>query len=211
MKNKALILLCAALLLSCFCGCTQGVDLTYEETHDFDPDTAAAMVDEAEWLITWLQTQDSISRDEADALIARLNRTLNGDDSDGENIVMAALSDAADYLGWEDGTLQTLSVGNPCISPTVYYEGVSITSATVERFGELSEETGNEVWSSSTLRIHKAYTGDAEELRDWSLEYIFKRYREDEPWRFVSWNGTYNVEVSLPLKAAFYKTDYSME
>ena len=64
---------------------------------------------------------------------------------------------------------------------------------------------------SDVLRIRKEYAGDAAELRGWFLKYIFERYREDEPWRFSSWNGTYNVEVGLPLKAAFYEAEYSME
>ena len=209
MKNKALILLCAALLLSCLCGCASDVNPTYEETRDFDLDTAAAMIDEAEWLTTWLQTQDHISLDEADALIARLDGTLNG--SDGENVVAAALADATDYLMWKNGTLQTLPVGNTYISPTVYYEGVSVVSATVESLSEFSEETGNEVRRSDVLHIRKEYAGDAAELRGWFLEYIFERYREDEPWRFAGWNGTYNVEVSLPLKAAFYEAAYIVD
>ena len=209
MKTRALLILCAALLLSCLGGCAEGVTVNYEETRDFDLDTAAAMIDEAEWLITWLQAQDSLSREAANALIARLDGTLNG--NYGENIVMAALSDAADYPGWENESLQTLSTGNTYISPTVYYEGISITSATVESFGELSEENGSEVRRSDTLRIRKEYTGDAAELRGWSLEYIFERDREEAPWRFVSWNGTYNVAVSLPLKAAFYEADYNPE
>ena len=176
MKNKALILLCAALLLSCLCGCASGANPTYEETHDFDLDTAAAMIDEAEWLTTWLQTQDHISLDEADALIARLNGTLNG--NDGENVVAAALDDAMDYALWKNGALQTLPVGSTYISPTVYYEGVSVTSATVESLSELSGENGSEVRRSDVLRIRKEYAGDARELRGWSLEYIFERDRE---------------------------------
>lgn len=208
MKPRALIILCAALLLSCLGGCTPGVTVSHEETRDFDLDTAAAMIDEAEWLTTWLQTQESISLDEADALIARLNGTLNG--NDGENVVAAALTDAVDYALWKNGALQTLPVGNTYISPTVYYEGVSVTSATEEILSEISEETGNELRRSDVLRIRKAYTGDAQELRGWFLEYIFERNREDDPWRFASWNGTYNVEVSLPLKAAFYEAEYQM-
>lgn len=167
MKTKLLLFLCAALLLSCLGGCAQGGTVNHEETLDFDLDTAAAMIDEAEWLTTWLQAQDHISLDEADALIVRLNGTLNGtlNGNDGENIVAAALTDVMDYALWKSGALRTIPVGNTYISPTVYYEGVSVTSATVESLIELSEETGSEVRYSDVLRIRKEYAGDAAELR----------------------------------------------
>ena len=47
MKTKLLLFLCAALLLSCLGGCAQGQGAAVE-TRDFDLDTAAAMIDEAE-------------------------------------------------------------------------------------------------------------------------------------------------------------------
>ena len=61
----------AALCLLLCCGCGQEEPSVPTEVLDFDLDTAAAMVDEVEWLCTWLQTQDTLSRDTAESFVAQ--------------------------------------------------------------------------------------------------------------------------------------------
>lgn len=172
-----------------------------EVVYDYDIGEAAAMVDEVEWLCAWLQSQDSIPRSDAEALIARLDQTLG---FEGKNIVTTALADAAD---WDDESLDTLPLGNEYIQPTVYHEGVEIVSATETRkCGPLKDGTcGAHV---STLAIRKEYTGDDEALQGWYLEYIFTQRTHDGDWDFTCYNGTYNVEAALPLRDAFYETQY---
>ena len=89
-----------SLLLVLLSGCTGPDPILPTTVYEYDLEAAVEMVDEAEWLCTWLQAQDSIPQDTVQALIARLNAV--GLETEGINIVMTALADGAD---WEDETL----------------------------------------------------------------------------------------------------------
>ena len=149
-----------------------------------------------------LRTGGPFSRDTAEALDERLEQLLGF----GNNILPTAI-DGAD---WEDKTLQTLPILHDYIQPTIYYEGVSIVSATEERCCEISEETGECAAHFSTLAIRKEYTGDGKALKDWYLEYIFLQRQHGGEWKFTNYNDTYNAEVSLPLKEEFCEVPYDI-
>lgn len=170
----------------------------------YDIGEAARMVDSAEWLGAWLQTQDSITRSDAEALIAALNQTVP---SEGTNIVLAHMMDAAH---WDNSDLQTLALRHDTLAPTVYHEGVSLVSATEERNCMLEKGDFPCTYHNSILRIRKEYTGSNPALRGWFCEYIFTRRQHDGPWEFTAMNGTYNVtDAALPLKEAFYTKSYA--
>lgn len=198
--KKLFVALCFFGLLVLASGCAEKGPPTV--TNDYDLAEAAKLVDESEWLTTWLQTQTSISRDKAEALDERLGQLLSP-----ECQIVPTSMDGAD---WEDKTLQTLPIVRDVIQPTVYYEGVSIVSATEEQSCERSEETGDCMTHFGTLTIRKEYEGDEAALRGWSLEYVFTQRKHGGDWEFFSYSGIYNAKVSLPLKAEFYEAPYDI-
>ena len=196
----------AALCLLLCCGCDQEEPSVPTEVLDFDLDTAAAMVDEVEWLCTWLQTQDTVSRGTAEAFVDRVNQLLRP--SEGDNLLAISLTDAADR---DDPALETLTIRHDMIQPTVYYEGISLVSATEERRCETAEETGACREHIASLRIRKEYAGDDPELQGWYLEYVFTQYAHDGDWSFTCYNSTesINVPAQLSLRPAFAEAPYT--
>ena len=200
MKIKRVFCLLSVIFLLIGSGCSDNAAPAM--TYDYDIEEAVSMIDEIEWLCAWLQEQDSLSRDDAEKFIIRLDETLH---HEGENILTTAMKDAAD---WENRDLQTISLRDDCIQPTIYHEGVSVVSAIEERQCEISESTGECTAHMSYLKIRKEYTGTDEKLQDWYLEYVFSQAEHNGAWDFVSYNGTYNEKVHLPLTESFYTVHY---
>ncbi len=177
---------------------------TEESTlYTYNIEEAAQMVDSVEWLCAWLQTQDTISRADAQRLIAAIDEAVP---NEGTNTLLCHMADAAD---WENPGLQTLSLRHDMIAPTVYHTDVSFVSATEERYCALEHGESTCTYHNSFLCIRKEYTGDDPAFADWYSEYIFTRREHDGPWVFTAMNGTYNIEGSLPLKEAFYTGSYA--
>ncbi|MGF7184329.1 hypothetical protein GGQ84_000412 [Desulfitispora alkaliphila] len=200
MKIKNMLLLGLMILIALTSGCSRNAAPTV--VYDYDIQEATVLIDEVEWLSAWLQTQDVILRSDAEKLIARFNEVLS---YAGKNIITIAMTDGAD---WENSSLETLSLGNSYIHPTIYHEGVYVVSATEERTCETSEDTGECTTHFSTLVIRKEYSGSDDKLKDWYLEYIFTKRSHDGDWKFVSYNGIYNVEANLALKESFWEINY---
>lgn len=196
MKRKLLLMTLIAALLGVFlAGCAdEAVSTTIRE---YNIEEAAAIIDEVEWLTAWFSQEDSISRGNAGKLINRFNETL---DYQGENMLTLAMADASE---WEDSEVQTISLGNEYIPPTIYHEGVAIVSATEEEKRQASDDKGEATAYHSTLTIRKEYAGPEPKLQDWYLEYVFNKRGLDGEWSFVCFNGTYNVDVALPLRESF--------
>lgn len=198
MKIKPLLIMLtiSTTLLGVFLtGCAdEGVSTIIRE---YNIEEATAIIDEVEWLTAWLSQEDSISRGNAGKLIDRFNETL---DYQGENMLTLAMADASE---WEDSEVQTISLGNEYIPPTIYHEGVAIVSATEEEKRQASDDKGEAIGYQSTLTIRKEYAGPEPKLQDWYLEYVFNKHGLEGKWSFVCFNGTYNVDVVLPLKESF--------
>ncbi len=197
MKRQIYALALSTLLLLPLCACDSAdppADTAQASPAPFDLEEAADMVDEVEWLYTWLQTQTSVSRADGEALAARMDQLLG--EGQGDNM----LSSYVDGKAWEDESLEELEIVRTWMQPTVYYEDVALTSAVVETAPDGKD------W----LTIRKEYTGEDERWKDWSLEYVFCG-NDGEGWTFSSYNGVFNVEDPLTLKDSFSETEYSFK
>lgn len=168
----------------------------------YSPSAANAMIDEAEWRITWLQQQETISRQDAQALLDRLSMLLTP--AAAKDVLLSAI----DGSQWEDPAVSSFTVLHDYMSPTVYYTGVSVTAASDTARCQMASGAAQCNDHHSLLAIHKEYRGDNAELKGWYLEYIFEQTSHNGPWSFYAWNGTYNLPISLQVGDSFAAAVY---
>ncbi len=167
---------------------------------DFDIETATEMIDEAEWLCAWVQTQESVSRETVDTIISQIENTDIGN----EAASLATLS--IDNGHWNDSIYDSFEVIKEFIVPTIYHEDIEIVSATEELYED------EEFPYSSSVEIKKAYTGSDENLADWYLTYVFRKSRGSGNWEFISFDGQVNIgATNLELKDSFFDISYISE
>lgn len=203
-KMKKRILYTAAAVCMLACGCSGKNNGNSRPVHnlEYGLDEAVSMIDEYEWYCAWLQTQDTISRDDAQKLSAHLDSLI----SDTGEMALCTQIDGAD---WEDSSIETLTLHHDQNQPTIYHEDISVVSAKEECQGEILDGASECREHSGTLTIRKEYTGDSPQLKEWYLEYIFRKNTHDADWQFAALNGTYDTEAPLTLRDSFVDAEYA--
>lgn len=194
MKRRWSILfsVCLALAL-CACGARgAAVVSTSSAEQPFSIAEAEALIRPYDEAAAWLGAQDTVTREQAEALIAAVDEAFPGE---GENMLGMFI----DIARWEEDERQEFDVIPHSFCPTMFHEGVEVTDAVVRT--ECSEYDDGSVWETTRLEVTETYTGENEALADWSRTYVFDQ--TEDGWRFFTFDGQMNFsgeewETSAP-------------
>lgn len=177
-KVNLLLLLTIVLLLTA-CKSSQQMEPVAEETIDFDRNIAVEMVKKKEKMVIDIASKEKVTKVEYEALEKSLAKEFGVHASDILSIFFIEDLDAdpdADRY-----------VNKNTLYPTLFHEGITVTSATVYK-----AEYEQEAFNQTELRIKEGYIGDDEKLKNWDREYLFKP-DENEEWEFTGFSGTLNI------------------
>ena len=189
----------AALALLCACGSSDTPHAVRTESTEeaFSITEAEALIRPYDKAAAWLGAQDTITRAEAEAVVRDVDAAFPGE---GENVLGMFI----DMARWEEEERQTLDVVPHSFCPTMFHEGVAVTS--VVQTTDVTEYEDGSVWKRVWLEVTETYTGDEESLADWERSYLFEQTDEGD-WVFFSFDGQMNFSGEkwssgfLPLKS----------
>ena len=202
MKQIRLAALLLAVLLLCGCETQTGPREASISVLPYSPSGARAIIDEAEWYIAWLQSRDTITREQAENFIDRFGAAL--DPQEAENVLFTAI----DAAPWADASVTEFMVLHEFMCPTLYHQGVALISASDTARCQMADGANECHDHHSRLAIHKEYRGDSPLLKGWYLEYIYEQNEHNGPWHFLTWSGHFSMPVQLPLTEDFADAPY---
>jgi len=158
------------------CNSSDQIKPINKETIDFDMQTAIEMVEKKERLIIDIALRDSLSKLEYEQAEKALTEEFG---NYGKDILMMLTINDMD-------SISDTHIINDTFYPTVFHEGITITTAVINNI-----YYENEFFNVSQLSIREAYSGDDEKLKDWYREYIF--IPDDVGgWKFHGFSGVLN-------------------
>lgn len=150
-----------------------------EETFNFDINTAIEMVEKREEMIIDVAQRDKVSVQEYEELVKSFSEQFGDHAKDILDMFFIHNLDAEPE--------SDIDVQKNTLYPTVFHEGITITDAVVYK-----SYYENEFFNKTTLTIKEQYSGDDEDLKDWTREYIFTLNDNDE-WVIHGFSGVMNL------------------
>ena len=186
-KGNVFVLIAIVLVLTACQSSQQSLQPTQQETVDFDRTAATEMVEKKERMIMDAASKGTFTKQEYDELEKAFTEEFGDRAQDFLSMLFITDLDAAPDTDRK--------INENMLYPTVFHEGVNLTSATVNKV-EYEENMLNQ----TTLTVKEEYDGNDEKLQGWHREYIFEP-DENEKWQLKSFSGTMN----------FSGEDYTMD
>lgn len=188
MKKTILFVLIAIVLVLTACQSSQqSLQPTKQENVDFGRIAATEMVEKKERMIMDAASQGTFTKQEYDELEKAFTEEFGDRAQDFLSMLFITDLDAASDADRK--------INENMLYPTVFHEGVNLTSATVNKV-----EYEENMFNQTTLTVKEEYDGNDEKLQGWNREYIFEP-DENEDWQLKSFSGTMN----------FNGEDYTMD